>query len=287
MWRTVTRTDRPDHPAPVVVTGPGGGYVHDADLVTTAATLGQGHGDSARWLVRWDLDPFRFLETALGLEQTPRPDVTTENGVRVAFSHIDGDGIANLTQDLPGKPVPAGRVILEEILKKHPVPVTVGLVAGRIDPEALGSPAYIQLGREIHALPHVQASCHGYAHPLVWAGGMTSLTWPGHTFSAEQETTGAIDWLKANVLGDRTVDLYLWTGDCTPTEAQIDLLAARGILNMNGGDPRLDAAFPSVTNLCPLTRPVGRHLQVHVGQRPGATRVLHADSVQPDHPPSP
>ena len=48
---------------------------------------------------------------------------------------------------------------------------------------------------------------------------------------------------------ERPVEIYLWTGDCTPTAEHMDLLASRSLLNLNGGDPRLDRDYPSIT--CP------------------------------------
>jgi hypothetical protein len=43
----------------------------------------------------WVINPFEFFKEALGLKTLLVPDVTTENGKRLLFSHIDVDGMMN------------------------------------------------------------------------------------------------------------------------------------------------------------------------------------------------
>ena len=53
---------------------------------------------------RWIIDPFAFLQQALALPALPLPDTTTENGRRLMFIHIDGDGYPSRAE-LPGTPL--------------------------------------------------------------------------------------------------------------------------------------------------------------------------------------
>lgn len=53
---------------------------------------------------RWAIDPPSFLQRALALPPMPVPDATTENGRRLFFAHIDGDGFASRAEFLsPGR----------------------------------------------------------------------------------------------------------------------------------------------------------------------------------------
>jgi hypothetical protein len=60
----------------------------------------------------------------------PAPDITTENGRRLFFSHIDGDGFPSLAE-FPGSP-PAAEVLLKEILEKYRVPTTVSVIEAEV-----------------------------------------------------------------------------------------------------------------------------------------------------------
>ena len=77
---------------------------------------------------RWILDPFAFLTAALHLPVLPAPDPTTENGLRILLSEIDGDGFANAA-NRPGRPF-AAEVIGSEILDRYRLPTTVSIVEG-------------------------------------------------------------------------------------------------------------------------------------------------------------
>jgi polysaccharide biosynthesis protein PelA len=57
--------------------------------------------------------------------------------------------------------------------------------------------------------------------------------------------------------------IYLWSGDTEPFEAAIKATRAAGVRNMNGGDTRLDAEFPSVFYVPPIARTVGAERQIY------------------------
>ena len=140
-----------------VVTGAWGGFAFDPYV------LARGPRGSYRWLI----DPFAFLQRALGLLPMPVPDVTTESGRRILMVQIDGDSFHGRST-LPQRPF-AGEVILRDFLQVFRLPTTVSFVEGEIGPEGLnpGLTAELEaIAREIAALPHVELASHTYSHPV-------------------------------------------------------------------------------------------------------------------------
>ena len=119
--------------------------------------------------IRDRIDPFAFLTSSLQLPAIPAPDVTTENGRRLFFSHIDGDGFPSLSES-PGNP-PAGDVLLKEILEKYRVPTTMSVIEAETSPQGLYPKMSQQLeaiARRIFRLSHVEIASHTYTHPFRW-----------------------------------------------------------------------------------------------------------------------
>jgi len=256
VWRSVRRTDVQDSEGVGIAVSPMGGFALYQGLLLREVA-------QPVYRARWDVNPFEFLRQALDCADLPCPDVTTAFGRRAAYSHIDADGYRNLSQDVPGKPRPSPQVIKDEILSRYPFPVTVGLIAGYIDPKGLGGESEVRLARAILALPNVQPGCHGYAHPLVWSEKTVGLKIPGYRFDVRKETLGAIDIIQQEVLQGRgLVEVYQWTGDCLPGADALALIVEAGIPQINGGNTRYDRLFDSLTYLSPLTRTVGPYRQV-------------------------
>ncbi|AWN39934.1 hypothetical protein [Methylobacterium durans] len=82
-------------------------------------------------------------------------------------------------------------------------------------------------------------------------------------FDLGQETRVA--WTAASALAPagKAPRLYQWTGDAEPSEEAIALTRRLSLHNINGGEGRFDAAYPSVANLPPIARPVGEQRQVY------------------------
>jgi polysaccharide biosynthesis protein PelA len=57
--------------------------------------------------------------------------------------------------------------------------------------------------------------------------------------------------------------IYLWSGDAEAFESAIKATRDAGVRNMNGGDSRLDAEFPSVFYVPPISRTVGAERQIY------------------------
>jgi len=124
-------------------------------------------------------------------------------------------------------------------------------------------------------LPHVQAGCHGYAHPLVWRDKVPGYAIAGYEMTYEQEVRGAVEYLNRNVLPpDKPVEVYQWSGDCDPPEEPLAILAEMGLPNINGGDSRYDSRFNSVYYISPLSRPEGRYRQIYTA---GANENIYTE----------
>ena len=294
----------------VVGTSAGGGYVSDEYAIAYDANTDR---------VRWILNPFLFLKRALiGNERMPVPDVTTLDGRRIYFSHVDGDGWNNvsLVDGYRQGQVISAEVIWREVIEAYPdLSVTVGPIIGDLTPEIGGSLAGRDVARKIFAMPQVEIGSHTYSHPFDWqfyenysrAAELeliekvhaTDLTWVERlrrtAYAAAGRPTAAIDPnakyvagssdlprtylkepfdLKREVEGALTVNqslappgkstkLYQWSGNCLPFEAAIAETRAAGVRNMNGGDSRLDAEFPSVFYVPPISKPVGAQRQIY------------------------
>ncbi|MCJ2077312.1 hypothetical protein MKK68_16950 [Methylobacterium sp. E-016] len=119
--------------------------------------------------VRWLIDPFAFLGRILSPAPWPVPDVTTLSGRRLAFSHVEGDGLNDVVE-MGGTEVLLARRFLSEIVEAYPdVPVTFALTPGDLDPTIGGNATPRGLVTEIWAAPNVEASVASYTRPYRWS----------------------------------------------------------------------------------------------------------------------
>ncbi len=221
--------------------------------------------------VRWIIDPFRFFDRTLRLGDRPIIDPTTENGRRVSFIQIDGDGEASRAER-PGNPYSA-QVVLEHI-QRHPMPHAVSIIEGETSPQGLypdSSAALEGIARQLFALPQVEIASHGYLHPLRWHAfelGLTEpglhLAVPGAIPNVHREITGSIEYIRAKLAPkDKPVKLFLWTGNAVPGEVSLADARQAGVGNLNGGDTEVTKERSSLTRVSPMTRSVGPELQVY------------------------
>ncbi len=82
-------------------------------------------------------------------------------------------------------------------------------------------------------------------------------------FSLDSEVVGALDVSSRLAPPGKKAAIYLWSGDTEPFEAAIRKTREAGVVNMNGGDTRLDAEFPSVFYVPPISRSVGAERQIY------------------------
>ncbi|GEM_PF-6578952 len=271
-WRITYLKDIADSQAIAIGVGKRGGFISEPNFAYRVF-------EAPQWQISWDLNPFIFLEAAFNTQNLPKADVTTITGCRVAFSHIDGDGMANKSINLPGRQRISPEVCYDEILKTNTYPITIGLVACRIDKNGLVH-NQLDVFKNIMQLPHVQPTAHGYCHPMNWAKHKVGIKYPHYIYSDYLETVGAIKLVeKLTVPKNKKAQVFLWTGDCDPTEAQIALLRKNGYLNLNGGNSRYDAIYNSRATIAPLTVAKGKELQIYA---PAGNEYLYTNGWHQD-----
>ncbi len=227
---------------------------------------------------RWVIEPIEFLRSALKIENLPVPDSTTETGSRILTSHIDGDGFVSRAE-LPNAPYSA-EVLLEKIFKPYDLPHTVSVIEGEVGRKGLypeQSPALEKIARDIFRLPNVEIASHSFSHPFFWQPQKinssrekqygVSMPIPNYTVDYRREVIGSIDYINQTLAPPgKRVKVMLWTGDALPSSEAIALAEAAGVVNLNGGDTKVTAAYPSITSVYPQLRPTaaGPHIYAPV-----------------------
>lgn len=254
--------DQGGHVWDAIVVGPWGGAVF-APYVATPNLDGER---------RWIVNPFSFLRDALAIASIPAPDVTTESGRRVLTIHLDGDGFPSHAEF--GDHAFAGQVVLDQLLRRHPVPHTVSVIQGEISASGLypaDAPKLEETARAIFRLPYVEAASHTLSHPFAWADAEghrktqapVMLAVPSYTFDAHREITGSLRYVDENLLpAGKRARVLLWSGDCSPSPEVVALADAAGVENVNGGGATITVDQPSLTLASPLGMNKGDTFQV-------------------------
>lgn len=208
----------------------------------------------------WIIDPLRFFSQALRLPpHRPAADVTSENGVRLLLTHIDGDGFDSLAE------WPGGRLaaveLREKILERYRLPTSLSLIAGIISPKGVypeRSAEFESEARRLLNLPHVEAASHSFSHPFNWPRSSQqeeafgyNLAIPGYRFSVDEEIQGSINYLNSLLQPPKKVTLFHWTGNCVPTSEAIRAAYLAGVANINGGETIISNSRTSLTAVAP------------------------------------
>lgn len=241
-----------------------GGYALDPYVVSTLP--------NERSL--WILHPFKWLKQALRLKTFPVPDMTTENGLRLLFAHIDGDGFTTITESAKSTEDISAVEFEKEILKKYPIPASVSVITGEIAPNGLypeQSPLYQNVARRIFASPLVEVASHTYSHPFDWvlaAKDPTSkkyrLPIPNYKFNLTQEIKGSIDYINQNLVpANKKAKMIFWSGDANLDMEALKITKEANIGNLNGGDTNITQAFPYLAAIGPYGLAFGNYFQVY------------------------
>ncbi len=242
----------------MVLTGPWGGLA----LHPTIIDLGLDP------IKDWIIDPFEFLKTSLQLIDAPMPDVTSENGTRLWFAHIDGDAMPSWAE-LPGRRL-GSEVIRDEIIERYELPHAISVVEAEMyTPDR--RERMEQTARDLFALDYVEIATHTYSHPFHWQAlqpgspsGENNLEIPGYNFDIDREIGGSARYIDANLAppGKKT-EVMLWSGDAIPLERAIATVEKYGMVNMNGGNTIISKQTPTVAAISPNVRTVGEQTQIY------------------------
>ena len=257
--------DSNNHSATLAAIMPWGGFAIDNALIMTVGE------DNI-----WTIDPFKFFVQALRLPTIPVFDTTTENGKRLLFSHIDGDGFMNRVEWNPK--LFSAYIIYRDILKKYKIPVSVSIVGAEVDSNGLYpkiAPQLQSIVKKIYKLQNVEPATHTFSHPFFWGkiknGDLNEkyrLKPKGYKFSLDYEIEGMIHELnekyipKNKALKAKTI---FWSGDCQPPEMILDYVYRHHLLNINGGDTYITNTHPWISYIAPIGLQRGPYYQICTG----------------------
>lgn len=262
----IEATDREGNSSGLLFKAPWGGAVL---MPLPVANLPNG---SQKWLI----DPFHLLDETLNLPEIPAADVTTESGLRILTSHVDGDGFPSKAW-FPGKPYTA-EVLLEHVFKKHNLPQTVSVIEGEVGKRGLypeKSNELEAIARKIFSLPHIEIASHTFSHPFYWDQAKDGtnkrygdyLTIPGYILDYRNEILGSTDYINRQLAPEgKKVQLILWSGDADPTEDILGIAEEANLLNVNGGNTFVVKGQDSLTKVSPTIAwfPAGVHVYAPV-----------------------
>ena len=224
----------------------------------------------------WVINPFIFLQEALDLKTIIVPDVTTKNGKRLLFSHIDGDGMMNKVEWNPK--LFSGNIILDKILKKYDVPHSVSVIGAEIESNGLYpkiAPELQKITKEMYKLDNVEPATHTFTHPFYWnmiqnddLDEQFRLKPKGYNFSLKNETRGMLDDLNTKYIPKNKklkAKTIFWSGDCQPPEDILKYVYENNILNINGGDTYITNNNPWLSYVAPLALQRGDYYQIYTG----------------------
>ena len=225
----------------------------------------------------WVINPFEFFKEALRLEPLIVPDVTTHNGKRLLFTHVDGDGIMNEVEGIKGVKY-SGEAIYRDILKKYTIPHSISVIGAEIDKNGLYPKISVKLtniAKSFYSLPNVEAATHTFTHPFYWgaidANGTLPLAYrlkvKNYNFSLKREIVQSIDEINKNLISQKraSAKTVFWSGDCAPRTNALSLTYKNRILNINGGDTYITKMHPWLSYIAPLGVERDGYYQVYTG----------------------
>ena len=265
----------PENAKPLII------YEDEDDLQSTPAAITEwgGYALAGAFITEidgenvWVINPFEFFARALRLKKLIVPDVTTENGKRLLFTHIDGDGMMNYVEFNPE--LFSGNIILEKILKVYKIPHSVSVIGAEIAPNGLYpklSPKLLDIAQQMYALENVEPASHTFTHPFFWGkvknGKLPAkyrLKPKGYTFSYHAELDGALEYIEQRLHPKRAAKTIFWSGDCAPREDALAYLYKHKLLNINGGYTTINNTQPWLSLVSPLGLARGEYYQIYTG----------------------
>ncbi|MEA1918889.1 MAG: endo alpha-1,4 polygalactosaminidase [Campylobacterota bacterium] len=229
----------------------------------------------------WIANPFKLMKDALRLPDLMVPDPTTENGKRLLFVHMDGDGIMNRAEW--NLELFSGEVLYEEIFSRYNIPMSLSIIEGETAPYGLYGATVDKtkdislelenISRDIFALENVEPASHTFTHPFFWNKIIDDnldekyrLKVKNYDFSLAREIGGSLDYINKNLTPkNKTAKMIFWSGDCLPTESTLDYMYKNDFLHINGGDTTITNANPWLSRIAPYGIRRGDYYQIFTG----------------------
>jgi hypothetical protein len=224
----------------------------------------------------WAINPFEFFQKTLRLKPLLVPDTTTENGNRLLFTHLDGDGIMNAVESDPT--LYSGDIILKKILKPYKIPHSVSIIGAEVDNNGLYPKIAKRLQsivKKFYKLDNVEAATHTFTHPFKWGkidkNGFLPLKYrlkvANYNFSIEREIKQSIEEINNNYEFKEKgkAKTVFWSGDCMPRTNALEYIYKNNILNINGGYTTIRNAAPWLTLVSPLGLERDGYYQIYTG----------------------
>ena len=108
-----------------------------------------------------------------------------------------------------------------------------------------------------------QSAGQGKEHAAALRGYHVPRAYGRKPFDLESEVKGSIAILAELAPPGKRVEVLQWSGNTEPFEAAVAATIEAGVQNINGGDSRFDAKFPSYAYVAPVGRQVGRYRQIY------------------------
>lgn len=211
------------------------------------------------------LNPFKMIKYAfMDREWMPVADVTTRQGLRMFFAHIDGDGLLNFSQVEPGQR--SGKVIRDQIIDHYGLPVTASIIESEVIGHSVVYPAknkseHVELSKSIFSMDLVEPSSHTYSHPYYWGAKDRTrdtydtrhphLTIP-YEIDYEREAKASLDYINNHLVpDDKKTNVILWSGNCRLPPEAMEIVARHNLLNMNGGNTTITNRSPYISQISP------------------------------------
>ena len=231
---------------------------------------------------RWIINPFKMIEKVFDTNY-PIPDTTTIEGKRIAYIHIDGDGILSKSFN--------GIYTIEEgfnFIKEQGLKTGISYIVSELDKDGpilknsysnnplLKNQFKVKhnhkllnsYAKKTFALPFVEPASHTYSHPFNWRKGIVAYSSnknakdaiykgikafqePDKQVNLDLELGFSLNYLRN--LTNKPVDVVYWSGDCYPSIRDLKYIDKNQLLAFNGGDSRFDLQYNSYSYVTPLS----------------------------------
>ncbi len=222
----------------------------------------------------WTVNPFKLFKSALKLSSLVIPDPTTENGKRLFFVHMDGDGIMNRVEWNPERF--AGEILYEEVFSRYHIPTSLSIIEAETASYGLYpkvSSEMEDISKQLFSLQHVEAATHTFTHPFSWNKIVNDSLDPAYhlkvknyDFSLNREINGSLNYINTKLSPkEKPSRMTFWSGDCVPTETTLAYMYQNNFLHINGGDTTITNTNPWLSLIAPYGMRRGDYYQIYAG----------------------